>query len=219
MATGRINNQTVPTIDHPSGPAALGDAIEFLYVHLLIFFTVALLATLVAAAADGRKMVAGATPNDAPVPKGFARALKESFWDSLVYCGAFALFGVVTAYFLALGLQVTGEANSLLPSFVPAFLSLLTGGVAFVAAKSKQDVSRSELVLGIGSFLLAAVLSYQTLSTQVTGVEGPNPDIMGRGADTSKQGPPLPSDINGSSASNGNVGNQTDLPSELPRGN
>ena len=96
------------------------------------------------------------------------RVINET-WNSLIYCGSFALFGIFAAYFFILGLKSDDytERNALLSDFATPVIALLTAGVAFAASRSKIQVAASPLLLGMGSFLLACLLSYQTFTMQI----------------------------------------------------
>lgn len=146
------------------GLAALWRTFEYLFVHGLIIVLVTVAAVSLArfAAAKG----------DEP-----------GRLDLGAYCGAFATFGVATSYFLSLGLNAaSASGNSLLQTFVGPFISLLTAAVAYAASKSRDQLAKNDLVLGVTCFLLSCILSYETFNGQIlygmgtsVGIEGSNP--------------------------------------------
>jgi hypothetical protein len=147
-----------------TGPEAFLAAVGDMYVHFLIVIGIAVAMAAFAVAADMlavRKDAAGSA-------KSFLQRLRFDAVDYALYCGAFALFGLVTAYFLALGLNAANadEPNALASTFATPLIALLTGGVTFVAAKSKSQITSNALVLGILSFLIVCVLSYHTHTKQ-----------------------------------------------------
>lgn len=161
-----------------NGWEAAAEAFVEMLPYFLLAFLIAVLAALVAAIA-------------ARLRRGRAPAAAESQTDFVglsLYCICFTTFGTVTAYFIAQGLldQSGQVTNALLASFVAPFVALLTGGVTFVAAKSHQDVSRSEVVLGVVCFLLSCVLAYETFKVQLTRRIDPEPPAA-------VQAPPPPS--------------------------
>lgn len=159
-----MQNGDVPGIvSEIGGGTALYYAASVLWIHFVIVLLVAVVLTafgLFANAASGRS-VAGSQ-------KGFGQILSEEGLDIFLYCSAFATFGIVTAYFLKLGLDPLSESNqnSLAQTFATPFISLLTAGVAYFAAKNRAEIAGNNLVLGVIGFLLACMLSYQTVLEQ-----------------------------------------------------
>lgn len=152
-------------VSEVSGFTALASALSYLYIHLLIVVAVALVLSLLSGPSTD-----GTTSR--------WRAKLAGLPESFLYCATFALIGTVTAYLIGQGLQ--GEAartaqNSSLSSFVPAFISLLGGGVAFLASKTRRAVREDAIVVGVASFLMACVLSYETLKYQQFELIGPDP--------------------------------------------
>lgn len=141
-----------------SGWESVGKALGNLYTHFLLAVSIALLAALLVAFAG--RLQKGAAAG--------AGASKSNSAALFVYCLCFTTFGIVTAYFLAQGLvdERSQVSNTLLASFAAPFVALLTGGVTFVAAKTRADVSRSEVVLGTVCFLIACVVAYEAFKVQ-----------------------------------------------------
>jgi hypothetical protein len=166
-----------------NGWDALARTWNYLYAHLLILLAVTFLAALIS------KLTAQKVTGKA----AGEQVLAPVFWSSMPYCGAFAMFGMATAYFLSLGLNATsGDTNSLLTSFTGPFISLLTAAVAYAASKTKDQIIGGEagnngLVLGIGAFLLTCILSYQTFDGQI--LHGVGVDPGGGGAPVHTQSP------------------------------
>jgi hypothetical protein len=162
-------------IERVTGPEALFAAIGDLYIHFVVALGIA--ASMAALAVLADVLAKRATP-----PGGSRTFLQRLRYDAIdygLYCGAFALFGLVTAYFLALGLDAANEdgVNTLVSTFATPLVSLLTAGVAFVAAKSKSQITSNELVLGVLSFLIACVLSYHTHTKQRFEYKAKRPDV------------------------------------------
>jgi hypothetical protein len=186
-----------------SGFEALARTWHYLYVHLLILLAVTIIAAFISRL-SAKKIARPAGEAGNPVRP-------PVFWSSMPYCGAFAMFGMATAYFLSLGLNATsGDTNSLLTSFTGPFIALLTAAVAYAASKTKDQIIGGEagnngLVLGIGAFLLTCILSYQTFDGQILHGVGQDPggggapvhtqtggDLPGPGAGHTAPPPPPP---------------------------
>lgn len=175
-------------VQQMGGWSALGETIALLWVHGFILVVVTLAAALCAWL---------------PVEK----ENRPKYFELVLYCGAFSVFGVATAYFLSLGLSAASDSgNSMVASFVTPFVSLLTGGVAFAAAKSRDQVTSNELVLGVTCFLLACILSYQTFSGQITGGEGDLPTADGAPTPTVRRILAPPADGNAQSEAKASPG-------------
>lgn len=152
-------NATAPSTGGYSSFEALGDAIGYLIAHVVLAAVVTMIGAGLLWLTSEKK--GGKYP---------------SLWSGAPYCGAFALFGMATAYFLSLGLNATtGDTNSLLNSFLTPFISLLTGGVAFAASKTREEIGRNALVVGVACFLLTCIFSYQTFEAQILHGVGRDP--------------------------------------------
>jgi hypothetical protein len=168
-------------VQQMGGWSAFKETISLLAIHGLILLAVTLLAALCAWLSIDKN--------------------RPKYFELVLYCGAFSMFGVATAYFLSLGLSAASDSgNTMVASFVTPFVSLLTGGVAFAAAKSRAQVTSNELVLGVACFLLSCILSYQTFSGQITGGVGDLPTATGISAPGGPRTLTPPSDGNAQSA-------------------
>jgi hypothetical protein len=181
-----------PEVRSLDGLAALWRAIEYLFVHGIVIVAVTIAAVILARSAA-------------------EKSGKPGKLDLGAYCGAFATFGVATAYFLSLGLSAASAAgNSMLQGFVGPFISLLTAAVVFAASRKREEIAKNDLVLGVTCFLLACILSYETFRGQILYGMGTSPGAIETDAPS---GPPdnglqAPTErgLPGSSAVNGQSG-------------
>lgn len=149
------NRAEVQSLD---GLGALWRTFEYLFVHgIIILIVTAAALALGWFAVDNKDKKSGRL-------------------DLAAYCGAFATFGVATAYFLSQGLSAVPTAdNGLLQTFAGPFIALLTAAVAYAASRSSHKVAKNELVLGLTCFLLSCILSYETFNGQIRHGAGPDP--------------------------------------------
>jgi len=81
------------------------------------------------------------------------------------YLAMFSIFGMAVAYFMSQGLTEADSGNRFsnptLDPFAAALISLITGGLAFVAKMS--PMAPKALPAGVLCFLLNAMLGYETL--------------------------------------------------------
>lgn len=172
-----------PIVEPLNGWEAFGAAWIDLYIHLFIVVVIASVIAVLAIVAD---WLAGSPPGDADTEGNDAgndesitlsMRTRNELTDYFLYCAAFAMFGFVTAYFLALGLNAERHAseNNLIATFATPFISLLTGGVAYVASRTHSLVVRNQLILGVLAFLLTCVFSYQTFVEKEFGLKGEPP--------------------------------------------
>lgn len=141
---------------------AYGVALQHLSAY---FVSAALIAAAIALAAVAAGSVQPDPEGGDEVRPGLRARLRQHWFEVALYCFGFTLFGTITAYFLAQGLTDDGDhiSNPLIAGFVSPFVALLTGGVAFVASRTRLMVTRNDVVMGVVCFLLSCVLSYEAM--------------------------------------------------------
>ena len=93
----------------------------------------------------------------------------EGYWPrfraAFPHFSIFAFLGLVTAYFLSLGLSETstGFSNAILGPFAAALISLLTAGLGYFSKRQWSYLSDSAVIAGAICFMAVTVLNYQSL--------------------------------------------------------
>lgn len=82
---------------------------------------------------------------------------------AFIYFWMFSIFGVVTAYFMSLGLQSSSRTvvNPLIEKFGTPFVALMTAGLGFLAQK---DVPRERMITvpaGVICFIFSTLILYK----------------------------------------------------------
>ncbi len=143
-----------------NGPDALIIALNSIYIHIFIAIFVSIAVTIAASPLTVFRKV-DAKDRSAKV------YLKDAI-GTLQYAISFAIFGIVCAYFLKLGININDKAagNELAKTFATPFISLLTAGVAYAAKNTRTEISSNGTLLGVICFLLSCVISYETVINQ-----------------------------------------------------
>lgn len=149
-----------PNLKEFEGLAALYRALVFLSIHLFIAIILTLIFGVVLLAANERSRW----------PADWIGKIRF-VCSELAYVFAFAMFGVVTAFFLSLGLKrgdSEQSANGLIESFAAPFISMLTAAAVFVTSRGGASGSRpARTAICVTCFLCSAAISYRTFFYQI----------------------------------------------------
>lgn len=93
--------------------------------------------------------------------RGFVRALS--------FLSMFGIFGIVTAYFMSLGLHEENLqfVNPMVETFAAPLIALLTAGVAYFARTDSKSENSVIVPAGVICFLIVSCLTYTTLLLSV----------------------------------------------------
>lgn len=159
MSALEISNSEDVLLKEFDGISALRLAVNYLDVHALIAIFFAVSFTIAVSLAIFI------------FDRSNAAKFWKTFWIEFGYMMACSTFGVVTAFFLSLGLKRGPDghsSNGLIESFAAPFISLLTAGAAILIARSSQggDSGRRSIICA-ACFLCAAAVSYRTFFYQI----------------------------------------------------